>query len=90
MDEARLEQLAEAATSDYWPPHLLAPDEDKVYLLGEALKEAVDIVTARDEQADEAASEIEALRQQIDDIETDFEQRIEDLRDRLDKLEREA
>lgn len=43
MDEIqRLEDLASAATSGHWLPHLLAPDEDKVYVLGKALEGATE------------------------------------------------
>lgn len=43
MDEIiRYEQLASAATTGHWPAHLLAPDEDRVYALGEALGQATE------------------------------------------------
>lgn len=42
MEIQRLEDLASAATLGHWPPHLLAQDEDRIYVLGQALKEATE------------------------------------------------
>jgi hypothetical protein len=50
-----LEQLADAAKSGYWPLHLLAPNEDRIVALGEALTDVVAQVEYLEGEADRAA-----------------------------------
>lgn len=77
MDEiTRYGDLASAAATGHWPPHLLAPFDDKVQVLGDALKETVDQIwhleSERDakvlleEENEMLKSDIESLREKAE------------------------
>lgn len=77
MDEiTRYGDLASAATTGHWPPHLLAPFDDKVQVLGEALKETVSQIWHFEGEMDEKAtleeenaflkSDLESLREKAE------------------------
>lgn len=56
MEMQRMEDLASAATLGHWPPHLLAQDEDRIYVLGQALKEATERIWQLEGVADQNAA----------------------------------
>lgn len=56
MEMTRLEDLAGAATTGHWMPHLVAPDEDKIHVLGAALKAAIDRIWHLESVEDQAAA----------------------------------
>ena len=78
MDNSRLKQMADAAQSGYWPPHLLARDEDRVVVLGDALSQAlsdlenqddlIERADAAEEEADELRCDIAVLKEEIESL----------------------
>jgi hypothetical protein len=91
MEANQLRELATNAQLDHWPPHLgVTTDAEKIAYLAECLGEAVDYGMDQESLAASRDDEISELKVKIDDLETDFEQRIESLRDDLEKLEEES
>lgn len=83
----QLNELANNAELNHWPLHLgLTTDAEKVEYLARQLREAAAMVITNDELLDE----VKDLHTKIDDLESDFESRIESLRNDLEKLEKEA
>lgn len=79
MDEiTRYSDLANAATTGHWPAHLLAPFDDKVQVLGDALTKTIDQIwhlesevdgkITLEEENEMLKSEIDRLRGKIDKI----------------------
>lgn len=91
MEPQQLLELADNAEQGFWPPHLgVTSDAEKIAYLAERLGEAVNYGMDQESLAASRDDEISELKVKIDDLETDFEQRIESLRDDLEKLEGEA
>lgn len=79
MEETtRWQDLASAAMLGQWPPHLLAPDEDRVYALGVALNAAADKIAYLESVEDQNA----ALEEENDFLKSD----ILDLKETLKKI----
>lgn len=78
MEIQQLEDLSSAARFGYWAPHLLAPDEDKVFKLGEALRQAVQRILELEGVVDMN----KALEEENDYLKTD----VEDLKDTLKRI----
>lgn len=78
MEIQELENLSSAARLGHWPPHLLAPDEDKVYKLGEALQQAVERIWELEGVVDTN----KALEEENDYLKTD----VEDLKDTIKRI----
>lgn len=91
MEADQLRELATNATLNHWPPHLgVTTDAEKIQYLADRLRETVDYAMDQESLAASRDDEISELKVKIDDLETDFEQRIESLRDDLEKLEGET
>lgn len=91
MDTNQLQLLATNARLDHWPPHLgVRTDAEKVEYLAQRLEEAVDYAMDQESLTASRDDEIGELKTKIDDLESDFESRIESLREDLEKLEGEA
>lgn len=91
MNAEQLQRLANDARMDHWPLHLgVKTDAEKIEYLAKHLEEAVDYAMDQESLAASRDGEISELKTKIDDLESDFESRIESLRDDLEKLESET
>lgn len=79
MDEiTRYSDLANAATTGHWPAHLLAPFDDKIEVLGDALKETVSQIWHLESEAD--------AKQLLEEENEMLKSEIDKLRGKLDKI----
>lgn len=84
MDAERLQQLALNAELNYWPAHLgVTTDAEKIEYLARQLREAAKMTTTNEE----LINEINDLREKIGEMESDFETKVQSLKDDLDNLE---
>ena len=83
MDTNQLHELATNARLNHWPPHLgVKTDAEKIEYLAQQLMEAADMATTNEE----LIGEVNSLRDEIGEIESDFETKIQSLKDDLEDL----
>lgn len=84
MDANQLNELANNAELNHWPPHLgVTTDAEKVEYLAARLREAADMAT----ENDDLITELNELRDKVSAIEDSFEEKVQSLRDDLDNFE---
>jgi predicted nucleic acid-binding Zn-ribbon protein len=84
MEPDQLRELSTNASLNHWPPHLgVVSEADKIQYLADRLREAADMAVTNDELLDE----VKELREKIGDMESDFDSKIQDLKDDLDEVE---
>ena len=91
MEPDQLKELATNARLNHWPPHLgVTTDAEKIEYLAKSLEEAVDYGMDQESLAASQDDKISELKIKIEDLETDFEERIKSLCDDLEKLQGET